>query len=109
MSVPAIGQHLKRIDVDNELGREATVKQYLMVQFEGERAVQWRKWAIPIGKEYTISGRGHGRRSPKELQKRADLRHHVHRKLLALVHNDSDYEKPHRFQHQPLVNRVARE
>lgn len=40
VSVPAISQHLKRIYADNELAREATVKQYLMVQTEGEREVQ---------------------------------------------------------------------
>lgn len=40
VSVPAISQHLKRIYADNELAREATVKQYLMVQTEGDREVQ---------------------------------------------------------------------
>ena len=40
VSVPAVSQHLKRIYADNELEREATVKQYLMVQTEGEREVQ---------------------------------------------------------------------
>lgn len=39
VSVPAISQHLKRIYADNELAREATIKQYLMVQTEGEREV----------------------------------------------------------------------
>jgi hypothetical protein len=81
VSVPAISQHLKRIYTDNELEREATVKQYLMVQTEGdrevqrkvdhyslqaiiavgfkienERAVQFRKWANRIVKDYTIQG-----------------------------------------------------
>jgi hypothetical protein len=81
VSVPAINQHLKRIYADNELAREATVKQYLMVQTEGdrevqrkvdhfslqaiiavgfkienERAVQFRKWANQIVKDYTIQG-----------------------------------------------------
>ncbi|MDZ4115309.1 MAG: RhuM family protein [Xanthomonadaceae bacterium] len=79
VSVPAVSQHLKRIYADNELEREATVKQYLMVQTEGERevqrkvdhyslqaiiavgfkienerAVQFRKWANQIVKDYTI-------------------------------------------------------
>ena len=36
----ALSQHLKRIYADKELEREATVKQYLMVQTEGEREVQ---------------------------------------------------------------------
>lgn len=81
VSVPAISQHLKRIYAANELAREATVKQYLMVQTEGdrevqrkvdhyslqaiiavgfkienERAVQFRKWANQIVKDYTIQG-----------------------------------------------------
>ena len=81
VSVSAINQHLKRIFTDNELEREATVKQYLIVQTEGsrevqrevehyslqaiiavgfkienERAVQFRKWANRIVKDYTIQG-----------------------------------------------------
>ena len=81
VSVPAVSQHLKRIYADNELAREATIKQYLMVQTEGERevqrkvdhyslqaiiavgfkienerAVQFRKWANQIVKDYTIQG-----------------------------------------------------
>jgi hypothetical protein len=81
VSVPAVSQHLKRIYADNELERQATVKQYLMVQTEGERevqrkvdhyslqaiiavgfkienerAVQFRKWANQIVKDYTIQG-----------------------------------------------------
>ena len=81
VSVPAINQHLKRIFTDNELDRGATVKKYLIVQTEGtrevrrevehynlqaiiavgfkienERAVQFRKWANQIVKDYTIQG-----------------------------------------------------
>lgn len=81
VSVPAINQHLKRIFSDNELEPEATVKKYLIVQTEGsrevqrsvehynlqaiiavgfkienERAVQFRKWANQIVKDYTIQG-----------------------------------------------------
>lgn len=81
VSVPAINQHLKRIFSDNELTREATVKKHLIVQTEGnrevrrevehynlqaiiavgfkienERAVQFRKWANQIVKDYTIQG-----------------------------------------------------
>lgn len=81
VSVSAVSQHLKRIYADNELEREATVKPYLMVQIEGERevqrkvdhyslqaiiavgfkienerAVQFRKWANHIVKDYTIQG-----------------------------------------------------
>lgn len=81
VSVPAINQHLKRLFSDNELELEATVKKYLIVQTEGsrqvqravehyslqaiisvgfkienERAVQFRKWANQIVKDYTIQG-----------------------------------------------------
>jgi hypothetical protein len=81
VSVSAVNQHLKRIFADNELEPEATVKKYLIVQTEGgrevrrevdhynlqaiisvgfkienERAVQFRKWANQIVKEYTIQG-----------------------------------------------------
>jgi hypothetical protein len=81
VSVPAINQHLKRIFADNELELGATVKSYLIVQTEGnrtvrrevehyslqaiiavgfkienERAVQFRKWANQIVKDYTIQG-----------------------------------------------------
>jgi len=81
VSVSAINQHLKRIFADNELERGATVKKYLIVQTEGnrevrrevehytlqaiiavgfkienERAVQFRKWANQIVKDYTIQG-----------------------------------------------------
>jgi hypothetical protein len=78
VSVPAINQHLKRIFGDNELTEEAVVKQYLITaddgkqyqvkhyslqaiiavgfKIENERAVQFRKWANQIVKDYTIQG-----------------------------------------------------
>ena len=81
VSVPAISQHIKQIYSDNELDEGATVKKYLIVQNEGdrqiarevnhyslqmiiavgfkvnnERAVQFRKWANAIVKDYTIQG-----------------------------------------------------
>ncbi|MBT3356713.1 virulence RhuM family protein [bacterium] len=81
VSIPAINQHLKRIFTDNELEEKATIKRYLIVQKEGnrqvkrevahynlqaiiavgfkienERAVQFRKWANQIVKDYTIQG-----------------------------------------------------
>ena len=81
VTVPDINQHLKTIYDDRELIREATVKKFLIVQQEGgrmvnrqidhynlqtiiavgfkvnnERAVQFRKWANNIVKEYTIKG-----------------------------------------------------
>lgn len=81
VTVPAINQHLKRIFSDRELEPDATVKQYLIVQIEGERevkrmvehynlqaiiavgfkienerAVQFRKWVNQIVKDYTIQG-----------------------------------------------------
>ena len=78
VSVPAINQHLKRIFSDNELDEEAVVKPYLITaadgknyqtkhynlqaiiavgfKIENERAVQFRKWANQIVKDYTIQG-----------------------------------------------------
>ena len=81
VSVSAVNQHLKRIFADNELEPGATVKKYLIVQTEGgrevrrevehynlqaiisvgfkienERAIQFRKWANQIVKDYTIQG-----------------------------------------------------
>lgn len=81
VSVAAISQHIKRIYEDGELAPEATIKKYLTVQTEGERqisrnldhynlqmiiavgfkinnqrAVQFRKWAGQIVKDYTIQG-----------------------------------------------------
>ncbi len=78
VSVPAINQHLKRIFGDNELEEEAVIKKYLITasdgknyqvkhyslqaiiavgfKIENERAVQFRKWANQIVKDYTIQG-----------------------------------------------------
>ena len=81
VSVPAISQHIKQIYKDNELEETATIKKYLIVQNEGnrqiarevihynlqmiiavgfkvnnERAVQFRKWANTIVKDFTIQG-----------------------------------------------------
>lgn len=78
VTVPAINQHLKRIFADNELDEEAVVKRYLITaadgkhyrvkhyslqaiiavgfKIENERAVQFRKWANQIVKDYTIQG-----------------------------------------------------
>lgn len=78
VSVPAINQHLKRIFGDNELDETAVIKQYLITaddgksyrvkhyslqaiiavgfKIENERAVQFRKWANQIVKDYTIQG-----------------------------------------------------
>ena len=78
VSVPAINQHLKRIFSDNELEEASVVKQYLIAaadgksyqtkhyslqaiiavgfKIENERAVQFRKWANQIVKDYTIQG-----------------------------------------------------
>ena len=78
VSVPAINQHLKRIFSDNELEESSVVKQYLTTaadgkgyqtkhyslhaiiavgfKIENERAVQFRKWANQIVKDYTIQG-----------------------------------------------------
>lgn len=81
ITVAAVNQHLKRIYDDGEVTSEATIKKYLIVQNEGnrqverevvhynlqaiiavgfkvnnERAVQFRKWAGQIVKDYTIQG-----------------------------------------------------
>ncbi len=78
VSVPAINQHLKRIFADNELEEASVIKQYLTTaadgknyqvkhyslqaiiavgfKIENERAVQFRKWANQIVKDYTIQG-----------------------------------------------------
>ena len=78
VSIPAINQHLKRIFSDNELEEDSVVKQYLITakdgknyntkhynlqaiiavgfKIENERAVQFRKWANKIVKDYTIQG-----------------------------------------------------
>lgn len=81
ISVPAINQHIKKIYEDNELEPNSTIKKYLIVQNEGDRevsrrvehynlqmiiavgfkvnndkAVQFRKWANGIVKDYTIQG-----------------------------------------------------
>ena len=80
VTVPAINQHLNTLINDNEIDI-ATIKQYLIVQKEGnrqvnrnidhynlqaiisigfkienEKAVQFRKWARQIVKEFTIKG-----------------------------------------------------
>jgi hypothetical protein len=78
VTVSAINQHLKRIFADNELEETAVIKQYLITaadgksyqvkhynlhaiiavgfKIENERAVQFRKWANQIVKDYTIQG-----------------------------------------------------
>ena len=81
VSVAAINQHIKKIYDDSELEIGSTIKKYLIVQDEGtrkvsrevvhynlqmiiavgfkvnnERAVQFRKWANGIVKDYTIKG-----------------------------------------------------
>jgi len=81
VSTSAINQHIKRIYSDNELSPDTTIKKYLIVQQEGSRlvsrtvdhynlqviisvgfkvnnecAVQFRKWANQIVKDYTIQG-----------------------------------------------------
>lgn len=81
VSVAAINQHIKKIYDDSELEADSTIKKYLIVQKEGsrqvsrevahynlqmiiavgfkvnnERAVQFRKWANGIVKDYTIKG-----------------------------------------------------
>ena len=78
VSIPAINQHLKRVFDDGELMPDAVIKEYLITADDGkqyrtkhynlqaiiavgfkvnnERAVQFRKWATGIVKDYTIQG-----------------------------------------------------
>ena len=81
VSIAAINQHIKKIYEDSELDKNSTIKKYLIVQNEGsrqvsrnvdhynlqmiiavgfkvnnERAVQFRKWANSIVKDFTIQG-----------------------------------------------------
>jgi hypothetical protein len=78
VSVSAINQHLKKIFEDGELEENSVIKKYLITASDGknyltnhynlqaiiavgfkvnnERAVQFRKWANQIVKDYTIKG-----------------------------------------------------
>lgn len=78
VSVPAINQHIKNILEDGELIENSVIKKYLITANDGkkyqanhynlqmiiavgfkvnnERAVQFRKWAGQIVKDYTIQG-----------------------------------------------------
>lgn len=81
VEVPTINAHIKKIYEDAELSEAATIRKFLIVQQEGarqvsrqvnhynlqmiiaigfkvnnERAVQFRKWANAIVKDYTIQG-----------------------------------------------------
>ncbi len=81
VNVRTINEHVKKIYADNELSETATIRNFRIVQTEGnrqvsrdtkhynlqmiiavgfkvnnERAVQFRKWANSIVKDYTIQG-----------------------------------------------------
>ncbi|MBP3635726.1 MAG: virulence RhuM family protein [Bacilli bacterium] len=81
VSISAINQHIKKIYDDNELDENSTIKNFLIVQKEGnrdisrnvvhynlqmiiaigfkvdnERAIHFRKWANQVVKDYTIKG-----------------------------------------------------
>jgi len=78
VTVAAINQHIKRIFDDGELSSAAVIKEYLITAADGknyktkhydlqmiiavgfkvnnERAVQFRKWAGQIVKDYTVQG-----------------------------------------------------
>ena len=81
VNVATINEHIKNIFRDNELDEDSTIRKFLIVQKEGnrevsrnvahynlqmiiaigfkvdnERAVQFRKWANQIVKDYTIKG-----------------------------------------------------
>ena len=81
VEVPTINEHIRKIYDDSELSKEATIRKFRIVQSEGnrqvardtihynlqmiiavgfkvnnERAVQFRKWANAIVKDFTIKG-----------------------------------------------------
>ena len=81
VNVATINEHISNIYKDNELEKDSTIRKFLIVQKEGnrdvsrnvahynlqmiiavgfkvnnERAVQFRKWANQIVKDYTIQG-----------------------------------------------------
>lgn len=81
VTLPTINEHLKKLFEDDELSETATIRKFRIVQTEGarqvsrevnhynlqaiiavgfkvnnERAVQFRKWANGIVKDYTIQG-----------------------------------------------------
>ena len=81
VEVHTVNEHIKKIYLDNELSEEATIRNFRIVQTEGsrevsrevkhyslqmiisvgfkvnnERAVQFRKWANAVVKDYTIQG-----------------------------------------------------
>ena len=81
VEINTVNEHIKKIYADNELLEEATIRNFRIVQTEGvrqvtrevkhyslqmiiavgfkvnnERAVQFRKWANAIVKDYTIQG-----------------------------------------------------
>ena len=81
VAIPTINEHISKIYEDSELSPEATIRNFRIVQTEGsrdvnrdvkhynlqmiiavgfkvnnERAVQFRKWANTIVKDYTIKG-----------------------------------------------------
>lgn len=81
VTLPTINEHIKKIYADSELEESATIRKFRIVQTEGnrqvqretnhyslqmiiavgfkvnnERAVQFRKWANGIVKDYTIKG-----------------------------------------------------
>lgn len=81
VTVPTISEHIKKVFDDRELTEKSTVRKFRIVQIEGarqvsrelahyslqmiiavgfkvnnERAVQFRKWANAVVKDYTIQG-----------------------------------------------------
>lgn len=81
VALPTINEHIKKVFADSELDEGATIRKFRIVQNEGsrqvsrevahynlqmiiavgfkvnnERAVQFRKWANSIVKDYTIKG-----------------------------------------------------
>ena len=127
VSVAAINQHIKKVYDDSELEPEETIKKYLIVQNEGsrqvsretnhynlqmiiavgfkvnnDRAVQFRKWANRIVKDYTIKGwvmdDDRTAKATKQFFAKVQNKMHyaVHGHTAAeLIYERADAEKPH--------------
>jgi len=133
VTVQNIGQHIKKVFDDGELSAKATIKKYFIVQTEGsrrvsrqidhynlqaiiavgfkinnERAIQFRKWAGQIVKDYTIQGwvmdvdrikKGHmftDEYFDRQLEKVREIRaseRKFYQKITDIYATSSDYDK----------------
>ena len=109
VDVRTINDHIKKIYSDSELEQSATIRKYRIVQPEGsrqvarevnhynlqmiisvgfkvnnERAVQFRKWANHIVKDYTIQADAIGGLHQTVLQSKTDAMRSERTKLIQL-------------------------